>query len=769
MQNVFEVLEWDRLLAKVAGLTRTEKGKAKALALRPLPLEELKKETLFLSEMEKAYYLLGRLPIDSSSDLSSKLEFARKQGCLNVEDFERIAHDITLVEDVRRYFDKAYDSPSLKEKSKNLPNGTFLEKDIHKVIAPDLSIYDNASPKLRQIRIGLARLEKTITQSLGTILQEHKEYLSDSTLTLRNGHYVLPVANTYKHKVGGIVQDVSGSGGTTFIEPEKIVRLNNQLTILKNDELEEIHRILLELSMKVGSFSSELQEMNEALGYFDFLQAKAMYGEAIKGHIASLSNNEGLFLPGARHPLLDPSKVVPNDFALSPKTKAVIISGPNAGGKTVALKTIGILTLMFESALPLPTLDGAIVPYYKNVYLDIGDSQSLQDNLSTFSGHMANIGAILNLVGGKDLVLLDEVGTGTSPKEGEALAKSITEALMAKHATSLISSHFEGLKAFAFEHQEIENASMLFDEEKLLPTYRIKMGLPGESYGLKVARRFGLPETVIEKAEKELSNASDLRVSDAIARLGEITRQTEALKEDLEKKEQQYRVKENDLSKRENILQGKEEHYLETVKKEKEELLAKAETKIKEIMDGLSSPEVKLHQAIEAKRKLEDLKEKQAELTFDTEVSIGDYVKIASLGIVGKVTRVNNKKVSIVTRDGMSFETSKDKLQKAKAPEEKVKKIEGRVIDDLASGPSLSLELNIIGLHVDEALIEIDHYLDRCRRKGFERVRIIHGYGSGALRKATHEYLKSHGAFVKKFELGGEFEGGSGATVVYLK
>lgn len=769
MQNVFEVLEWSRLLQKILPHARTEKGKERIAGLSPIPLKRLNEEIARFSEMDKTYYLLGRLPIDASENLDPALELARKQGCLNVEELERICHDISLSSDLKRFFAKAYDAPKLKEYVAALPNLGHIEEKIHKVIAPDLSIYDHASPELHRIRVQLARLEKTMMQTLGTVLEEHSSMLSDSHLTLRNGHYVLPVANAYKNQVRGIVQDVSNSGGTTFIEPEKIVRLNNEMVMLRNEEKEEIHRILLELSHHVGAEEAALKEINDAIGYLDFLQAKALYGEEIHGHVASLSEKEGLFLPGARHPLLDPRKVVANDFVLSPQQKIVILSGPNAGGKTVALKTIGLCVLMFESALPLPCLEGAYVPYYSSIYLDIGDSQSLQDNLSTFSGHMANLAGILSLVGGKDLVLLDEVGTGTSPKEGEALAKAIVLSLLKNHATALVSSHFEGLKAFAFEHPEIENASMLFNEEELAPTYKIKMGLPGESYGLKVARRYRLPEDVVAMAEEELAKESDLRVSEAIARLGESTRQTEELKERLLREEASFKKKEQEMAAKERALLVKEERFLEDVKKEKAALIEKAEKRIAEVMDSLNSPEVKLHQAIAMKKRLEELKEKEAEESFDEEIALGDYVKIPSLGIVGKVTRIQGKRVALLTRDGMSFETTKDKLKKDKEPETKPVRRKATSVDSLGSGPSVGLELNLIGYHVDEALIAIDKYLDACRRKGFERVRIIHGYGSGALRNATHEYLKKHASFVKKYELGGEFEGGSGATVVYLK
>ena len=769
MQNCFDVLEWNRLLDMVAKNARTEIGRSLCLGLLPLEKDELSKEMVYLAEANAAYFLSGRFPIDCSSCLEPVLGRAEKGAALSEEELERICHDIQLIADLKRYFSKIPETIGLQTKLNALQDCSFLEEEIHRVIAPDLSIFDNASPKLKQIRVTLTRLEKQIDATLLDVLQQNKEFLSGDKATLRNGHYVLPVSNAHKNKVRGIVQDVSGSGGTTFIEPERLVQLNNQITVLRTEEREEIRRILLELSHKVGGCSDSLNAGNKLIGYLDFLQAKTLFGEEIHGHIGTLSEDQSLFIPSARHPLLDPERCVSNDFRILPGQRVIIISGPNAGGKTVALKTVGLLVLMFKAGLPLPCLSGAIIPYYREVFLDIGDSQSIQDNLSTFSGHMANIASILRMAGGKDLVLLDEVGTGTSPREGEALAKAIVKFLLSKHCTAMVSSHFEALKAFAFEHDDIENSSMLFDEEALLPTYKIKMGLPGESYGLKVAKRFGLPDSVIRDAEEDISKSTDLNVSDAIKRLGQITRESEELKARLQKKEAQIEMQERNLSIRENNLNLREEKLLAAVKAEKEALLQKARDQIDAIMAELASPEVKLHQAIAAKKRLESLEEKEREESFDTEVRVGDYVRIPSLDLVGRVARIQGKKVFLTTRDGMSWETTKDKVVSSRAPEEKKVKMKGSVLDSVGSGPSVGLELNIIGLHVDEALPEIDRYLDQCRRKGFERVRIIHGYGSGALRKATHEYLKSHASFVKKYELGGEFEGGSGATVVYLK
>ncbi|MBR6056347.1 MAG: hypothetical protein IKP56_04030, partial [Bacilli bacterium] len=505
MQNAYEKFEFEKVTEKLASYTRTEGGKHKALSLRMFDNTiALERELAFTSEMMDILDRFGNLPITVSSDLSKAIDLAKKGGVLGITELERVASDILLQEALRHYFKQVDSSPLLLEYVSHFPDISSLEKSIHKVIAPDLTIFDNASPKLSTVRHAMRRLENEMKKKLNSILEANKEWLSDYTLTLKNGHYVLPVANSYKSKVKGIVQDVSNSGGTTFIEPEILVEMNNKMVELQNDEREEIHRLLMELTGEVLSREEEVLSSNQMIAYLDFLMAKGNYAHENDAHIATLSKKSVVDMMNARHPLLDRKKVVPNDFLLDEKTSLIVISGPNAGGKTVALKTIGLLVMMNQCGLALPCDQGAELGFFRHIYVDIGDSQSLSDNLSTFSGHMKNLSEILSNVGGKDLVLLDELGTGTSPKEGEAIAYSVISYLLEKHAITLVSSHFEGLKAYALSHPEVTNASMMFDEQTLTPTYKLKMGLPGESYGLVVAKRFGVPEEILTKASSYL-------------------------------------------------------------------------------------------------------------------------------------------------------------------------------------------------------------------------------------------------------------------------
>lgn len=773
MQDVYQKFEFEKIRETLKKYAKTDIGRAKAEALimysdESLLLHELKT----LEEVRNTIAKYGNLPIDVSSDLKEYVSLAKKGGCLNIEELERIANDVKNAKAITNYFKKVYDSPLLLEYVANFPHLDFLEEDIHRIIAPDLTIFDNASPKLKSIRQSIRRLEETMKKKLGYVLDTNRSFLTSDNLTLKNGHYVLPVKNSFKNKVRGIVQDISNTGETTFIEPELLVEMNNKMMELQNQEKEEIHRLLLELSSEVAGSGDAVIEMNEMIAYLDFHSAKAKMAEENDCHIASYSKTPLIDLIEARHPLIDKNKVVANDFRLSEKSSLIIISGPNAGGKTVALKTLGILVMMNQCGLAIPAKQGSSLSFFKHIYVDIGDSQSLSDNLSTFSGHMKNIGEILNFVTGKDLVLLDEVGTGTSPKEGEAIALAIMKFLLRKHALTMISSHFEGLKTYALSHEEVTNASMMFDEEKLLPTYRLKMGLPGESYGLIVAKRFGLPEEVLSEAKENIDSQEDLSVTNTIKRLASITKETEDLKEELAKKQIQINKQQESLKSKEKALSLREEHFLSDVEIKKKKMLSDYEEKINEIMHSLNKNggTVKLHEVINAKKELSNLEDDFSAETFDEDLKVGDYVNVPSLFVSGRITSINGNKMEVRTSEGMTFHLKKDQGIRVEEPHKEKKEVLSTIsLDNIPFKKSVPLELNLIGQRAEEAERNLAKYLDDCLLKHYKRVRIIHGWGSGVLRKVVRSYCDNHKNFVDHYEGADGNEGGGGATIVFLK
>ncbi len=773
MQDVYQKFEFEKIRETLKKYARTDIGRAKAETLmmysdESLLLHELK----ILEEVRNTIAKYGNLPIDVSSDLKEYVSLAKKGGCLNVEELERIANDVKNAKAITNYFKKVYDSPLLLEYVANFPHLDFLEEDIHRIIAPDLTIFDNASPKLKSIRQSIRRLEETMKKKLGFVLDANRSFLTSDNLTLKNGHYVLPVKNSFKNKVRGIVQDISNTGETTFIEPELLVEMNNKMMELQNQEKEEIHRLLLELSSEVAGSGDAVIEMNEMIAYLDFHSAKSKMAEENDCHIASYSKTPLIDLIEARHPLIDKSKVVANDFRLNEKSSLIIISGPNAGGKTVALKTLGILVMMNQCGLAIPAKQGSSLSFFKRIYVDIGDSQSLSDNLSTFSGHMKNIGEILNFVTGKDLVLLDEVGTGTSPKEGEAIALAIMKFLLRKHALTMISSHFEGLKTYALSHEEVTNASMMFDEEKLLPTYRLKMGLPGESYGLIVAKRFGLPEEVLSEAKENIDSQEDLSVTNTIKRLASITKETEDLKEEFAKKQIQINKQQESLKSKEKALSLREEHFLSDVEVKKKKMLSDYEEKINEIMHSLNKNggTVKLHEVINAKKELSNLEDDFSAETFDEDLKVGDYVNIPSLFVSGRIASINGNKMEVRTSEGMTFHLKKDQGIRVEEPHKEKKEVLSTIsLDNIPFKKSVPLELNLIGQRAEEAERNLAKYLDDCLLKHYKRVRIIHGWGSGVLRKVVRSYCDNHKNFVDHYERADGNEGGGGATIVFLK
>ena len=771
MRNVYEILEINRIREELSSFAYTEIGKSLCLNGKEFPLPKLEKQFILLKEVDLALAYKGNMPFNSSLDLSKPISLALKGSTLSKEVIYSIGLDIENGINLSKYIKSLEINmfPNLYEIEGQFPALGFLFDKIKQVIAPDLSIFDDASSELKRIRRQIYLTKKQADKVTNDALIRNKEYLTSFSFTLKNGHFVLPVSTSYKNKVKGIVQDVSATGSTTFIEPEEVVRFNNKLFELNEEEKREIEKILLELSKLIASNGEEILTLNKLIGELDFLQARVLLGRKYKGHVPSLGDY--VYLPSSRHPLLNQESVVANTIVLKKEARVCIISGPNAGGKTVILKTLGLFALMFKLGYMLPAEEGAILPYFRNIYADIGDSQSLMDNLSTFSGHCSNIASILNSVGGLDLVLLDEVGTGTSPKEGEVLAESVVSYLLKKHCFALVSSHFESLKSFGLTNKSIVNASMEFDNKTLLPTYHLLMGLPGESYGLEVAKRFGMNDEVLKQAKSLLVSKQVVSLQVALNKLSISLNENKALNEQLKKKIDSLEKKEKELKSKEISLLNKEKEIKEYNINKNNEIIEKARQEVEEIISSLSKPNIKLHQAIDAKKKIEDLfvEEKGQDILPSSKLELNDYCEIPSFGIVGKITRINGKKIEISTPNGFVFNSTIDKAIKTNPPKEAKQGISGKVLDSLSSSKGLPLEINLLGLRYDEARNELDHYLDSCRLKGYKRVRIIHGLGSGALKRMCSDYVKTHSNFIDHSEPAGEYEGGAGATIIYLK
>ena len=770
MKNLYDTLEFNKIQEKLNLYIKTEVGKNLVNTLElSTDFFLLQKELSFVEEMMNLIVRFGTLPINNSSDLAIKIGFAKKGGILTPKDLNDIAEDIETSSKVISFVKKCegnYDN--IKDFIKDFNVLNHLSNSIKGVISPSLTIYDNASSKLKSIRTKIVSTQQELTARINSLVRTYSSILSDGNITLRNDHFVLPVKTTEKNKIQGIIHDVSNTGETTFIEPNSIVELNNKIYVLKLEEQEEIKRILLELTKEVLSYENEILTNNQMLGYLDFVQAKSLYGNDIDGYVATLEKEQQIHLIGAKHPLLNKDTCIPNSFELNKDHRIMIITGPNAGGKTVALKTVGLLILMNQCGLPLPTSKKPILSIFNNIFLDVGDNQSIQDNLSTFSAHITNIAQIVKNIGGKDIVLIDELGTGTSPNEGEALAISVINEILFKNSFGIISSHFEGVKILAMQNDNIINASALFDEEKLLPTYKIKVGMPGKSYGVDVASRLGMPEHIIDNAKNYLANHQEQNLDNAINKLEKQFILNEKLSEELNAKLKNIEAKEIESNKiLANIDKIKEEAMLEA-EEQKEELLKKARMEIDSILKELKENEIKLHTITAAKKALENLETEEIEVDSpNQEVEINDYVKIKDTNMQGKIIRKVKNNITVITQEGLSINTTTNKVIKTMAP---AKKVAPRMTkgDQMIFKQSVPLELNVIGLHVDEALEKVEKYLDTCLARKIKSCRLIHGSGTGALRSAIHNYLKTLKS-VDSFRLGGAGEGGVGATVVTFK
>ncbi len=771
MLDIYETLEIKKVLEEVSLFSRSEIAKERILSLKMFSdFSLLKKELLLTDEMIQLVYRYSRLNITASINLLKDVELAKRFGVLTPLDFAHIVNDIKTSNDLVLFFKKVNEKEftNLYEIYSSLVDLSSLEEEINKVILPDLTISSKASDTLFSIRNHIDKLEKEIRETSFKLIDKFSDYLSEKNLTFRNDHFVLPVRTALKGKVDGIIHDVSDSGMTTFIEPTQLVELSNELYSYKALEREEIRKILKELTEKVALRGDDILRNNEIIARLDFLDSKASYAIKKKGYIATLVDEPVIELKNARHPLIDENRVVANDFYLDENKRIIIISGPNAGGKTVALKTLGINVMLNQMGMATLTSEKARLSFFPRIYADIGDNQSLSDNLSTFAAHISNLSTITHFAKKNDLILLDELGTGTSPKEGESIALAITDYLVNLKAFALISSHFEKMKEYAFRVEPTVNAMMVFDENKLEPTYKLKLGYPGRSYGLVMAKRYRLKDSVIEKASFYLNKQKDRSINDVIDKLNKLVRDNELKNEALKKEERELEQKEKEYKYNVKSLQKKKDDLLKDVEQTKEKMINDAKEEITNILRIKSNPNASQVELIKARDALNKLNENSEDIDKTIEeIQINDYVEVKDLALQGKIVSIKGNKIGVITLGGMRVNTSLDKVQLIDKPV--LRNFKQANVDELIKDKmNVKMELNIIGEHVDEGIRILSKYLDDASLKHFSSVRIIHGMGSGALRKAVWEYLAKCN-FVKEYHYADSFTGGTGATIVIFK
>jgi len=787
-EKSLRTLELNRVLERLAEHASFSASRERILALRPAA--DFATALHWLDETSQARMLLDRhadISIGGARDVRPAAEDAARGITLPAESLVLIRATLVAARAIRRSLARIADEvPDLNRIALRMEDGTGLIDAIGRTINDEGEVLDSASPKLGALRAEVRTTHDRLLTRLQRILSEHGSRLQEPILTQRAGRYVIPLRAEFKGRLRGIVHDQSASGATLFIEPLVTVELGNRWREAILEEQEEIHRILAALSALIGGQREAIVRTVDALADFDAAVARARYAEALNAGRAELVEIPAsppeeftpLLFHAARHPLLDPAHVVPIDVALRPGVRALVITGPNTGGKTVALKTAGLLALMTQCGMHIPAGNGSKSALFDSIYADIGDEQSIEQSLSTFSAHVGQIIRILASATPQSLVILDELGAGTDPQEGAGLARAILSELLRRGIPTLVATHYPELKAFAYNTPGAENACMEFDLRTLRPTYRLILGLPGRSNALAIARRLGLPEEILAEA-RSMVDAGDLeadRLLEKIQRERETARRERA---DAEKLNARALQRERTLA-----------HRLGGIEEERNRILdesrAQAERELEGLLDELrelrrraghaAAPEL---QKIAAEaRTLEDRIEHSTQkpgveipaAAPQREARIGDTVRMKGLGVSGKITG----------RDGVQYELQLGALriradrgdfilpEDAPAPEKPAPAMKASPPPMVrTSRPSPELELDMRGMMVEDGLIELDRYIDSAVAAGLPWVRIIHGKGSGKLRSAVREALRKHPQ-VANVETGGEMEGGEGVTIARL-
>ncbi len=787
--KVLRVLEYNKIIERLTDKATSEQGRKLTAALEPMTdLEAIKKAQTETADALGYLFRKGSTSFGGNKDLGMCIRSLEIGSTLSIAELLRIAAFLENVNRIKSYGRKEReDTPadSLDEYFESLEPLTPLSNEIRRCILSEEEIADDASPALKKIRRSMTIANDRIHSQLASMISGScRTYLQDAVVTMRNNRYCIPVKSEYKGQVQGMVHDQSSTGSTFFIEPAAVVNLNNELRELEIKEQEEIAVILADLSAQAGAYTELLTGNQKAMTALDFIFAKAALALEQNAAMPVFNTEHQIRIRQGRHPLLDKKKVVPIDIQLGIDFDLLVITGPNTGGKTVSLKTVGLLTLMGQAGLHIPALDRSELSIFEEVYADIGDEQSIEQSLSTFSSHMTNIVSILQQADGGSLCLFDELGAGTDPTEGAALAISVLDHLHGRGIRTMATTHYSELKVYALSTPFVENASCEFSVETLRPTYRLLIGIPGKSNAFAISSKLGLPDHIIEDAKRHITEDKE-SFEDLLANLenSRVTIEKERL-EIAGYKEEVKALKQKLEAKQEKIDQAKEK-ILRQANEEAREILQNA----KELADetirvfqkagaGISIKDLeKSRQKVRDKitEKNEKLKVKNDMPTHKvlkpTQIKPGDSVKVVSMGLKGTVSSLPDKNGNLFVQCGII--RSKVSLNDLVLIEEETintgkmqRSSSGKL--KMSKSYSISTEINLLGRTVDEALSELDKYLDDAYLAHLPSVRVVHGKGTGALRSAVHNYLRKN-RVVKNYRLGEYGEGDAGVTIVEFK
>lgn len=743
-------LEYDKIIERLRTYCKTYIGKQRVDTLLPLlKNSEVVNQLEFTNEAVSLICRKGQVPISDIPDITISIKNLESKGILSIVSLLNIARFLKISREVKEYFfaddidlstyTKIYDLFELIYTNKN------IEDKIFSIILDENTIDDNASPKLSAIRKECRRMEQDIRDKLNSFIHSstYSKYIMEPIVTIRSDRYVIPIKEEYRTQVKGFIHDISSSGSTVFIEPISVFELNNELANLKVDEDIEIEKILTDLSASLYDYTNNFLNNISILGDLDMIFAKASYSKDIDGILPNINEDKYINLISARHPLIDKKIVVPIDISIGKDYSSLVITGPNTGGKTVCLKTTGLLLLMAYSGMFIPAKEGSTIYVFDNIFVDIGDEQSIQENLSTFSAHISNVVEITNNVTTHSLILLDELGSGTDPIEGANLAISILKFLFDVNATTISTTHYHELKNYCLVTEGFQNASCEFDVEKLKPTYKLLIGIPGKSNAFAISKRLGLNQKILEMANS-LMKDDEVNIEELMKSIYDSKVEIEKEKEKIEQNSNQIETLRKSLENEKNAQEEKKNKILEDARAEAKQILLSAKEKANAVIKDLNNLHKKdLTTANNLRNEINnDLKEVSKDTT-STGLNL-ESLKELNKKFSLKNSSIGNKNADSNFHSSVTFSKSSN-----------------------FKSQNISSEINVIGMNVDEAIFVIDKYLDDCAIAKLSPVRIVHGKGTGKLREGIHKYLKTN-PHVKSFRLGTFGEGEMGVTVVEL-
>ena len=780
-ERACKTLEFEKVLSILASFAATEGAKEKIMTLRPsVSIEKIRDRQKEVSEAKFYTETKGTPSFGGAKDVTKSIAMAQKGAMLSMSALLQIAGVLSSVMALESYLTLGNKAPHLEVYKKTLIPNKFLRDKITTAILADDLMADNASAKLFEIR----RSIKTCANKVRDILQKYtsgsdSRYLQENIVTIRNGRYVVPVKNEYRGEVKGLIHDTSASGSTVFIEPMQVVETNNQLRTLEAEEKAEIERILYELSAECDRFSGDILTGYETLTSLAVIFAAAEMSHAFHATEPIMNTNKNVNLIEARHPLLDQAKAVPINVYLGKKFTTLVITGPNTGGKTVTLKTIGLLALMAQTGLHIPASEGSTLPVFDCILADIGDEQSIEQSLSTFSAHMVNIVGIMKTFTPQSLILFDELGAGTDPIEGAALAQSILERVTSCGCLCAATTHYAELKAYALDTPGVSNASCEFDVQTLRPTYKLTIGLPGRSNAFAIASRLGISPDIIKVAKQKIDNGTR-SFEGLIGKLEKQRVELDRKREDAEKKLAHAEVMYAEAEKMRKEFNTRIEEENRKAEQKANELLERARSSADYVFDTLQDLQ-RQKESADFKQKLEQTRENvrqklgmvskdarmaekiEAEYLPPRALVVGDSVELADLGKVGEIASIDGENATVA----IGSAKIKTKLSKLRLVEQK-KPQKTPASHTPRKAANVTTEIDVRGDTCDEAIFVIDKFLDDAVLSSLNTVRVIHGKGTGALRKGLWDYFK-HDSRIREYRLGNFGEGDAGVTVLTLK